>query len=264
MQVPSPLQPPFPWAAIGAFSSLLAAILTILVTWLRDRAAGTKRVQILDESSKYLAFLKARQEILPTESLDWTEREAVRLEIGKKIGLIDRYVDTTVTKVIENKVARLSSENVIAKLLHMFRSEWGSLILQGVGVVLTFILLGGALFFGGVIALRNYPLFLTQHEDSEDIRDMTRQLSKWFNSRTAVRVYSSKRQHNIWVGIDGVRIGLAPLTTFTTLGSHLITCESQPTQSVSAHVVIQRELQEIDCDALQPDQPATQSPTSQK
>jgi hypothetical protein len=58
MDAPAQAASPTYWQAIGTIATVCGTVLTVIVTWRKDRSAISRRIQILEEATHYLAFWK--------------------------------------------------------------------------------------------------------------------------------------------------------------------------------------------------------------
>jgi hypothetical protein len=95
--------PPVSWQAVGAVSGLLGTVLTLLVAWIKDRTAISRRIQLLDEATRYVAFWKAFMESA-TNTLPEDEAASLARLYATNLKLLAEYVEYGSTQPIRQSV----------------------------------------------------------------------------------------------------------------------------------------------------------------
>jgi len=103
MRMQLPTSTPSPWPAIGALSTLIGTLLTILVTWLRDRSADDRRTRAIDEASKYLEFLRLYQE-RASAIFEEKDQETLKKDVDEKLRMVNRYVNSNVIQYMSQSI----------------------------------------------------------------------------------------------------------------------------------------------------------------
>jgi len=103
MQTTDPTVSRISWQALGTIATFLGTVLTVVVTWRKDRTASSRRIQILDEATRYVEFWKAYLES-GQANCDSDEQEALSKEAKASLKMLGRYVDFTVTQPMSQSV----------------------------------------------------------------------------------------------------------------------------------------------------------------
>jgi hypothetical protein len=90
------------WQRIGTVSGLLGTVLTLLVTWIKDRTAASRRIQLLDEATRYLAFWRTFMEA--TNALSEDEATSMTRLYAANMRLLAEYVESACTQPIRQSV----------------------------------------------------------------------------------------------------------------------------------------------------------------
>jgi hypothetical protein len=103
MQVTSSVPTPPPWQAIGALATLLGTALTVFVTWIKERTASARRIQILDEAKRYVEFWKAYTETA-AGVLGPDEIAVVSKQFTQNLRVLAEYIEYEVNQPIHQVV----------------------------------------------------------------------------------------------------------------------------------------------------------------
>ena len=103
MQVQDQTTAGISWQAIGTIATFVGTILTVIVTWGKDRSASARRIQILEEATKYVGFWKAYTKSA-MEAFSPDDQAALSKETEERLKKLGAYVEYTVTQPISQTV----------------------------------------------------------------------------------------------------------------------------------------------------------------
>lgn len=170
---------PVPWLAIGAAAITASATLVgALISWIKDRNAGARRLQILDEAKKYIDFWSAMRLAHFDVTLASPEQTALEVAFNARLSLAARIVDsrgthkrtTTGDILFDFGVQVLATGLTILFMVGMFL--WVPKFLSGSITQLFRLFIGANLILIGVFLMTNtYKTFqrFVQHFKEREV-----------------------------------------------------------------------------------------------
>lgn len=91
------------WQALGVLATFLGTVLTLVVSWVKERSASARRIQILDEAKRYVEFWKAYTDIT-SGTLEDDDLTALSRASLRNFKMIEEYIEYKVTQPIREVV----------------------------------------------------------------------------------------------------------------------------------------------------------------
>jgi hypothetical protein len=91
------------WQALGVLATFLGTILTLVVSWVKERSASARRIQILDEAKRYVEFWKAYSDIT-SGTFKAEDAAALSRDYLRNFKMIEEYIEYEVTQPIRKVV----------------------------------------------------------------------------------------------------------------------------------------------------------------
>ena len=91
------------WQALGVLATFVGTVLTLVVSWVKERSASARRIQILDEAKRYVEFWKAYTDIVSSTFEDADSTTLSRASL-RNFKMIEEYIEYEVTQPIRKTV----------------------------------------------------------------------------------------------------------------------------------------------------------------
>ncbi len=91
------------WQALGVLATFLGTVLTLVVSWVKERSASARRIQILDEAKRYVEFWKAYTDIT-SGTFEDDDLAALSRACLRNFKMIEEYIEYEVTQPIRKVV----------------------------------------------------------------------------------------------------------------------------------------------------------------
>jgi len=138
-----------PWPAIGALTTLVGTALSLYRTWVKEKNAIARRIQVLEEGKQYLEFWKTYADtasgVLGEDDFTTLSKMSVR-----NFKLLSEYIEYEVTRPIEQTVIGVPTRWVRQQIF----KERAKQVAKTFAIVtpFLFVLLGGTNFILGRVA----------------------------------------------------------------------------------------------------------------
>jgi len=91
------------WQGLGVLATFVGTVLTIVVSWIKERNASARRIQILDEAKRYVEFWKAYTDIT-SGTFEDRDLAALSRATARNLKMIEEYIEYEVTQPIRKAV----------------------------------------------------------------------------------------------------------------------------------------------------------------
>jgi sulfur relay (sulfurtransferase) DsrC/TusE family protein len=191
---------PNSWQAIGTIATLLGTVLTLFVSWIRERTASARRVQAINEAKQYVDFWKAYMETAASLLAEDDMASLSRL-YTRNLKLLGEYIEYEVTQPIRDVVSDVPLRWIRRETLKQQAKR--AVRTWGIVTPIVFLLLWG-----------------TSHFVASPDRVLLRVTRLWEAPSSYLEVKSDPPGAE--VSIDGLSVGMTNLMVRLSPGTHKV------------------------------------------